>query len=39
MSDKRTYYFGCIGAKGHYMFPAVSMKKTRQHYYPALLRW
>jgi hypothetical protein len=26
MSDKRTYYFGCIGAKGHYMFPAVSRK-------------
>ncbi len=22
MSNKRTYYFGCIGEKGHYMFPA-----------------
>jgi hypothetical protein len=22
MNNKRTYYFGCIGEKGHYMFPA-----------------
>lgn len=24
MTDKRTYYFGCIGVTGHYMHPAVS---------------
>lgn len=24
MSDKRTYYFGCVEVKGHYMHPAVS---------------
>lgn len=24
MNDKKTYYFGCIGQKGHYMFPTVS---------------
>lgn len=24
MSNKQTYYFGCMGVAGHYMFPAVS---------------